>query len=103
VREVHFRRGVLTARTAAVETKTYTSTTLTRRLNPDRRASGEAGLQAAGPQAVRNHRVVYRFEVKLAAGATRKLPVTEERGLRQQLRHHYLTPDILTTYIRTRL
>jgi len=40
----------------------------------------------------------YRFEVKLAAGATEKFPVTEERVYENSLSVTNLTPDVLLTY-----
>ncbi|HYM11494.1 MAG TPA: hypothetical protein VEU62_12220, partial [Bryobacterales bacterium] len=44
----------------------------------------------------------YRFEVKLAAGATQKFPVTEERVIENTVAVTNLTPDVLFTYVRNR-
>ncbi len=103
VREVHFRRGVLTARTAAVETKTYTIH------NVDQKAKtlivehpARPGYKLLDRKPSETTASVYRFEVKLAAGATEKFPVTEERVYDNSFAITNLTPDILTTYIRNK-
>jgi hypothetical protein len=103
VREVHFRRGVLTARTAAVETKTYTIH------NVDQKAKilivehpARPGYKLLDRKPSETTASVFRFEVKLAAGATEKFPVTEERVYDNSFAIANLTPDTLTTYIRNK-
>ncbi len=103
VREVHFRRGILTARTAAVETKTYTIH------NVDQKAKilivehpARQGYKLLDRKPAETTASLYRFEVKLAAGATEKFPVTEERVYDNSFAIANLTPDLLTTYIRNK-
>ena len=103
VRELHVRRGVLTTRTAAVETRTYTIN------NVDRKAKTLIIEHAARPSYTLLERKpdertanAYRFEVKLAAGATEKFPVTEERVYESTTALMSATPDLLVTWIRNK-
>ena len=71
IREVHARRGILTTRNAAVETRTYTI------YNVDQKAKTLIIEHPARPEYTLLDRKpwektsnAYRFEVKLAAGAT---------------------------------
>src|SRR4029077_15797738 len=100
VREIHFRRGILTARTAAVQTKTYTIR------NVDQKAktliiehSARPGYQLLERKPAETTASAYRFEVKLAPGATEKFPVTEERVFDSSYGISSLTPDVLITYV----
>ena len=80
IRESHMRRGVFTTRTAAVETKPTPSATWIRnprRLIIEHPARPEYTLLER--KATEKTANAYRFEVKLAADATEKFPVTEER------------------------
>ena len=43
-----------------------------------------------------------RFEVAVAASATEKLPITEERILENSIQVASLTPDVLITYVQNR-
>ncbi len=100
VREIHVNRGVLTAKTAAVEIQTYTIH------NVDQKAKtlviehparpGYTLLERKPTEKTAN---AYRFEVKLAAAATEKFPVTEERVYDSTLAISNVTPDVLVTYI----
>src|SRR5204863_1852216 len=99
VREIHLRRGILTARTAAVETKTYTIR------NVDQKAKtliiehpARPGYQLLERKPSETTASAYRFEVKLAAGATEKFPVVEERVYDNTFGISNLTPDVLLTY-----
>jgi hypothetical protein len=99
VREVHFRRGVLMTRLAAVETRTYTIR------NVDQKAKTLIVEHPARPEYTLLDRKpsekttrAYRFEVKLAPGATEKFPVTEERVFDTTVAVANLTPDVLLTY-----
>jgi hypothetical protein len=103
VREIHFRRGILTARAAAVETKTYTIR------NVDQRAKTlilehpvRPGYRLLDPKAPETTAHAYRFEVKLAPGATEKFPVTEERVYDNTISIASATPDALLVYVRNK-
>jgi hypothetical protein len=103
VREIHFRRGVLTSRVAAQETKTYTVK------NVDAKAKtlviehaqrpGYTLLERKPSETTAN---AYRFEVKLAASATDTFPVREERVYDQTTSVSSMTPDILATFVRNK-
>ncbi len=103
VREIHFRRGILTARTAAVETRTYTIR------NVDQKAKtlviehparpGYALLERKATEKTSN---AYRFEVKLGADSTEKFPVVEERVYDNTMAVTNLTPDVLSSFIQNR-
>ncbi|MBI1747823.1 MAG: DUF4139 domain-containing protein [Acidobacteria bacterium] len=101
IRELKMRRGVLTTRAAIVETKTYTIK------NVDEKAKTLVIEHTARPQFTLLNRKPtettshgYRFEVKLAPGATQKFPVTEERLEDSSFMVANLTPDMLFTYVR---
>jgi hypothetical protein len=103
VREIHIRRGVLTTRTAAVEIRTYTIH------NVDQKAKTLVIEHPARPEYTLLERKptektanAYRFEVKLAAGATEKFPVIEERVYDSSFAVTNLTPDLLVTYIQNK-
>ncbi len=103
VREFHFRRGVLTTRQAIQETRTYTIR------NVDQKAKDLIIEHPARPdyklvnvKPVETTASAYRFEVKLAAGATEKFPVTEERVFENTISVVNLTPDVLATYVQNK-
>ena len=103
VRELHFNRGILTTRVAAQETKTYTIK------NVDAKAKTLIIEHPARPQYTLLERKpwektprAYRFEVKLAPGATETFPVTEERVYEQTYAVSNLTPDVLIGYARNK-
>jgi hypothetical protein len=103
VREIHFRRGILTARTAVVETKTYTIR------NVDQKAKtliiehpARPGYQLLERKPAETTGSAYRFEVKLAPGAPEKFPVTEERVYDNSFGITNLTPDVLMTYMQNK-
>ena len=80
VREVHLRRGVLTTKTAAVETRTYTIRNVdqeTKTLIIEHPQRPQYKLVGLTPKKTTANS--YRFDVTLAAGADVKFPVTEER------------------------
>jgi hypothetical protein len=100
IREIHARRGILTTRMAAVETRTYTI------FNVDQKAKTLVIEHPARPEYTLLDRKpwektanAYRFEVKLAPGATEKFPVTEERVYENAFAITDLTPDVLFTYV----
>ncbi len=103
VREVHLRRGVMTTKTAAVETKTYTIR------NVDQKAKTlyiehpvRAQFKVTDQKPIETTANAYRFEVKLAAGAMEKLPVTEERVYDTTIAITNLTPDLLASYVQNK-
>lgn len=103
VREIHLRRGILTARTAAEETRTYTIR------NVDKKAktllieqTARPGYDLLDPKPVEKTASAYRFEVKLAPGAAEKLPVREEHVYDSTFAISNLTPDILESYTRNK-
>jgi hypothetical protein len=101
VREIHFRRGILTARSAAVETKTYTIR------NVDQKPKTliiehpvRPGYHLLDRKPTETTASAFRFEVKLAPGATEKFPVTEERVYDNTISISNATPDVLMIYVR---
>jgi hypothetical protein len=103
VREVHLRRGVLTSRTAAVETKTYTIRNVDQKpktLIIEHPVRSEYKVTDQKP--VETTANAYRFEVKLAAGATEKFPVTEEHVFDSTVAISNITPDQMTTFLQNK-
>jgi hypothetical protein len=99
IREFHLRRGVLTTRVAAQETKTYTIK------NVDAKAKTLIIEHPVRPQYTLLERKpaektprAYRFEVKLAPGGAETFPVVEERVYDQTYAVSNLNPDVLLTY-----
>ena len=103
VREIHVRRGVLTARQAIQETRTYTVRNADQKPktliieHPVRQA-----YNLLGQKPVETTASAYRFEVKLAAGGTAELPVNEERVFDNTYSVSNLTPDLLMTYVQNK-
>jgi hypothetical protein len=103
VREVHFRRGVLTAKSAVEETKTYTIRNVDGKAktliveHPQRQ-----GFKLLSQPAVETTSNAYRFEVKLASAATETFPVREERLFDQTISLTNMTPDVLATWIQNK-
>ncbi|HTR36081.1 MAG TPA: DUF4139 domain-containing protein [Bryobacteraceae bacterium] len=103
VREIHVNRGVLTARTAADETRTYTIR------NVDQKPKTLIIEYAQRPEyKVLNQKPIettanaYRFEVKLAADSTEKFPVIDERVYNTTTEVSSLTPDALLVYVQNK-
>ena len=103
VREIHVRRGVLTARQAIQETRTYTIR------NADQKPKTliiehpvRQGYDLLGQKPFETTASAYRFEVKLAAGGTAELPVNEERVFDNTYSVSNLTPDLLGTYVQNK-
>jgi hypothetical protein len=103
VREIHFQRGILTARSAMLETKTYTIK------NVDAKAKTLVIEHAQRPGYTLTERKptettpsAYRFEVKLAASETETFPVREEHVYDQTLSVTNLTPDMLAVYVQNK-
>jgi hypothetical protein len=100
VREIHASRGLLTTRKAQVETRTYTIR------NVDAKAKtlvvehpARPGYTLLDRKPTEKTTQAYRFEVKLAPGATEKFPVTEERVYEDSVAVANLTPDLIYTYL----
>jgi hypothetical protein len=103
VREIHARRGILTTHNAVVETRTYTIHNVdqkTKTLVIEHAAREEYTLLDRKPSERTSN--AYRFEVKLAPGATEKFPVTEQRVIERAFTITDLTPDVLLTYARNK-
>jgi hypothetical protein len=103
VREIHFQRGILTARSAMQETKTYTIK------NVDAKAktlviehSQRPGYTLLERKPSETTPSAYRFEVKLAASGTETFPVREEHVYDQTLSVSNLTPDVLAVYVQNK-
>ena len=103
VRELHASRGILTARTAAEETRTYTAR------NIDQKAKTliiehplRQGYTLLNQKPAEKTPANYRFEIALAPGATQEFAVNEERVFDQTFAVTNLTPDLLLTYIQNR-
>jgi len=101
VREIHASRGILTTKLAAEETRTYTAR------NVDQKAKTlviehplRPGFVLLNQKPSEKTSGAYRFEVKLAAGATEEFPVSEERVYDQTYTVSNLTPDALLVYVR---
>jgi hypothetical protein len=100
VREVHMRRGILTVRSAVEVTTTYTIRNVDRKpktLVIEHAIRPEYKLIKTKPSETTSS--AYRFEVKLAASATDKLAVAEERVYDLTVALASATPDVLFTYV----
>jgi hypothetical protein len=99
VREVHARRGVVTAKTALEETKTYTLKNVDARdktvIIEHAQRPGYTLLSQKPSETTPN---AYRFEVKLGSAGTVAFPVREERVYDQSLSVTNITPDLLATW-----
>src|ERR1039457_4826799 len=103
IREIHARRGILTTRNAVVETRAYTIHNVDQKAKTlviEHLARPEYNLLDRKPLEKTSN--AYRFEVKLAPGATEKFPVTEERVYERAFTITDLTPDMLFTYVRNK-
>jgi len=105
VREIHASHGMMTVKTAAEETRTYTIRNVDQKaktlilehplrqgytlLNPQKPAEKTAGA--------------YRFEIPLAAGASQEFVVNEERVYDQSYQLTNVTPDFLGVYLQNRV
>ena len=103
VREIHAKRGILTTKTAAEETRTYTIK------NVDQKAKTlilehplRQGYTLLNQKPSEKTPDAYRFEIALAAGKTQEFPVSEERIYDQSYAVISLTPDVLLSYVQNR-
>jgi hypothetical protein len=103
VREIHVHRGILTAKTAAAETKTFTIRNVDAKAktliieHPER-----PGYKLLSAPPAETTSSAYRFEVKLAATGTETFPVREERVYDQTYAITSLNNDGLTTWIQNK-
>lgn len=103
VRELHASRGILTTRLAAEETRTYTVR------NVDQKAKTlilehplRNGYTLLNRKPAEKTATAYRFELRLAPGASEEFPVSEERVFEQTYAVTNLTPDVLVEYARNK-
>jgi len=103
IREIHFRRGVLTTRSAIQETKTYTIR------NVDQKPKTlvlehpvRPGFKLLNQKPTETTAGAYRFEVRLAGAATEKFPVIEERVYDSSVMVANLGYDVLLTYVQNK-
>mgnify|MGYP001341660216 CR=1 FL=1 len=103
VREFRAARGILTTKTAILETQTYTIR------NVDGKAKTlwiehpvRGGYSLLNVKPVESTASAHRFEVKLGANATEKFAVPEERLLEQSVTVLSLTPDQIGVYVQNR-
>jgi hypothetical protein len=102
-RELHANRGVITAKMAAEETRTYTIR------NVDQKAKTLILEHPLRPMyTLLNQKPAektpsaYRFEIKLAADSTQEFPVSEERVFDQSVMVTNLTPQSILSYVQNR-
>jgi hypothetical protein len=98
--EVHANRGVVTTKSSSLSTKTYTIH------NVDARAKTliieqpiRPSFTPVSPKPTETTATAHRYEVKLAAGATEKVPVVEEYVFWQSTQVASFTPDLLVEYV----
>jgi hypothetical protein len=103
IREIHGRRGVITARQAQRETKTYTIR------NIDQKAKTlviehpvRQGYKLLNQKPTETTASAYRFEVKLAAGATEKFPLIEEREYSNTILITNMNPKDLFDFVQNK-
>jgi chaperonin cofactor prefoldin len=103
VREIHANRGMLTAKTAMEETRTYTIR------NVDQKAKTlilehplRQGYTLLSQKPSEKTAGAYRFEIPLTANASQEFVVNEERVYDQTYQITNVTPDFLGAYIQNR-
>jgi hypothetical protein len=103
VREIHVNRGMLTARSAMQETKTYAIRNVDQKpktLIIEHAQRPEYKLLNQKPTETTTN--AYRFEVKLGPDSTQRFPVIEERVYDTTTAVSSLTPDVLLTYVQNK-
>ncbi len=102
-REIHLNHGVLTIKSAAEETATYTAR------NVDQKAKTlivehplRAGYKLLNQKPMEKTADAYRFEVPLAAGATKTFAVSEEHVVDTTYGVTNVSPDFLLAYVHNR-
>lgn len=103
VRELHASRGILTTKLAAEETRTYTVRNVDQKVktliieHPLRN-----GYTLLNRKPAEKTATAYRFELRLAPGASEEFPISEERVFEQTYGVTNLTPDVLVEYARNK-
>jgi hypothetical protein len=103
VREIHFRRGVLTTKSAVEETKTFTIRNIdakSKTLILEHPQRDGYKLLNQKPSELTAH--AYRFEVKLAPTAVATFPIKEERLLTQTYQLSNMTIDALDEWVQNK-
>ena len=103
MREIHASRGIVSAKYAAEETRTYTVRNVDQKaktliIEHPLRSDYTLLTQKPKEKTATN----YRFELALAAGATQEFVVNEERVYEQSIAVTNLSPDILVSYLQNR-
>jgi hypothetical protein len=103
VREIHASRGMVNTKYAGEETRTYTVR------NVDQKSKTliiehplRPGYTLLGQKPSEKTATNYRFELPLAAGATKEFVVNEERVYEESTMVTNFNPDILVNYIQNR-
>lgn len=100
IQEIQAKRGILTTKLAAEETRTYTARNVNHKAktliieHPLRQ-----GYTLLNQKPIEKTATAYRFEIELPSDATQTFAVSEERVYSQNLAVSNLTPDVLMTYI----
>lgn len=103
VREIHVNRGLLTARLAMDETKTYTIRNIDQKAKTLIIEHGQRpGYKLLTLKPSETTTNAYRFEVKLGPDSTEKFPVAEERLYETTTAVSSLTPDVLLSYVQNK-
>ena len=103
IREIHVNRGVVTVRSAAQETKTYTVRNVDQKAKTLIIEHGQRSeYKLINQKPLETTANAYRFEVKLRPDSTEKFPVTEEHVYDTSAEVSSLTPDILLIYVRNK-
>ncbi len=100
VQEIQAKRGVLTAKLAAEETRTYTVR------NVDHKAKTlivehplRQGYTLLNQKPMEKTATAYRFELAVGTDSTQTFPVSEERIYSQTYSVSNMTPDLLLSYV----
>jgi hypothetical protein len=103
VREIHVNRGVLTARSAVQETRTYTIR------NVDSKAktliieqTQQPEYRVLNPKPTETTSSANRFEVKLGPDSSEKFPIVQERVVDTTNSVSNLSPDVLYGYVQNK-
>jgi len=103
VREIHVTRGLLTARSAIQETRTYTIR------NVDSKSKTliieqvqQPEYHVLSPKPTETTTIANRFEVKLDPDSTAKFPIAEERVYDSTTSVSNMTQDVLLAYIQNK-
>jgi hypothetical protein len=103
VREIHVNRGVLTARSAVQETRTYSIR------NVDAKPKTliieqvqQTEYHVLNPKATETTSNANRFEVKLDPDSTQKFPIVQERVYDTTTSVTNMTRDVLATYVQNK-